>query len=86
MLCDPLTKTGPAGFCDRLRETMSSGTLNLNATVASQMRKMQQQKARLGKILSKDLPIQGAGHSLRPEARVQAKRPGTIESDGDAEA
>ena len=61
MLCDPLTKTGSAGFCDRLRETMSSGMLDLNATVASQMRKMQQQKARLGKILSKDLPKEEQG-------------------------
>ena len=61
MLCDPLTKTGPAGFCDWLREAMSSGILNLVPTVASQMRKLQQQKARLGKIFNKDSPEEEPG-------------------------
>ena len=55
MLCDPLTKTGPANFCARLRAAMTSGVLSLVPTVGSQMRKLQQQKARLGKILNKDL-------------------------------
>ena len=54
MLCDPLTKTGPVNFCARLRSAMTSGVLNLEPTVGSQMKKLQQQKARLGKILNKD--------------------------------
>ena len=54
MLCDPLTKTGPVNFCARLRSAMTSGVLNLVPTVGSQMKKLQQQKARLVKILNKD--------------------------------
>ena len=54
MLCDPLTKSGPASFCNRLRAAMTSGVLDLKPTVGSQMKKLQQQKARLGKILIKD--------------------------------
>ena len=54
MLCDPLTKAGPANFSARLRAAMTSGVLNLEPTVGSQMKKLQQQKARLGKILNKD--------------------------------
>ena len=54
MLCDPLTKAGPVNFCARLRTAMASGVLNLVPTIGSQMKKLQQQKARLGKILNKD--------------------------------
>ena len=50
MICDPLTKTGPANFAERLRKTMQTGVLNLIPTVKSQLRKIQQQKARLRKI------------------------------------
>ena len=55
MLCDPLTKSGPANFCNRLRATMTSGVLDLKPTVESQMKKLQQQMTRLNKILTKDL-------------------------------
>ena len=54
MLCDPLTKGGPVHFADRLRRTMATGILNLEATKESVLRKMQQQRARMNKILAKD--------------------------------
>jgi len=50
MICDPLTKSGPAKFPERLRRTMSTGILDLTATKESVLKKMQQQKARLSKI------------------------------------
>ena len=50
MICDPLTKSGPANFPERLRRTMSTGILDLTATKESVLKKMQQQKARLSKI------------------------------------
>ena len=55
MICDPLSKSGSANFPERLKKTMSTGILNLVPTAASQMRKMQQQKARLDRLLPKDL-------------------------------
>ena len=46
MICDPLTKAGPAGFADRMVSCMTTGILDLEPTVESQMKKLQQQKRR----------------------------------------
>ena len=59
MICDPLTKSGPKGFAQRLVDCMSSGDLSLEPTVESQMRKLQRQKRRKVKALEK----QTAAHS-----------------------
>ena len=55
MICDPLTKSGSANFPERLKKTMSTGILDLVPTAASQMKKMQQQKARLDRLHPNDL-------------------------------
>ena len=54
MLCDPLTKDGSSTFHSRLRTAMSTGIMDLNPTVESQMKKLQQQKHRLARIQSLD--------------------------------
>ena len=54
MIADPLTKFGNENFSKRLVDTMMSGWLDLTATPESQLRKMQQQKLRLNRILGKD--------------------------------
>ena len=60
MICDPLTKTGPKGFSQRLTDCMSSGNLSLKPTVESQMRKLQQQKRRREKTSEKKTGAQAA--------------------------
>ena len=50
MLCDPLTKAGSRNVSARLQEAMSTGIMSLEATAASQLKKMQQQKARMNNI------------------------------------
>ena len=56
MICDPMTKAGSAHFPERLRRAMSTGILNLVPTLESQMRKLQQQRARMSRISTGDLP------------------------------
>ena len=56
MIIDPLTKHGNANFASRLVSTMATGVLNLQASASSELKKMRQQKARMDKILNKDLP------------------------------
>ena len=51
MICDPLTKAGPKNFAARLRKTMETGWLDLTPTNESLLRKMQQQKLRLQKVM-----------------------------------
>ena len=46
MICDPLTKAGTHNFNQRLHECMTTGILNLQPTVESQMRKLARQKLR----------------------------------------
>ena len=46
MICDPLTKAGTHNFNQRLHECMTTGILNLQPTVESQMKKLSQQKLR----------------------------------------
>ena len=58
MICDPLTKSGPKGFAQRLIDCISSGDLSLEPTVESQMRKLQQQKRRKVKALEKQSAAQ----------------------------
>ena len=53
MICDPLTKAGGPNFAQRLIETMQTGTLDLEATPESQMKKLKQQKMRQDKVLAK---------------------------------
>ena len=53
MICDPLTKAGPQGFADRLLEVLQTGSLSLEATVQSQLKKLRQQKMRMEKTLRK---------------------------------
>ena len=53
MICDPLTKAGPAGFANRLIGCMQSGFLDLEPTPESQLKKMKQQKMRMEKALQK---------------------------------
>ena len=53
MICDPLTKAGPLGFAQRLIETMQTGSLNLEPTAESQLKKLKQQKMRQDKALAK---------------------------------
>ena len=55
MIVHPLTKFGGLSFESRLVNTMMTGWLDLVATPESTLRKMQQQKLRMNKILSKDL-------------------------------
>ncbi len=50
MLCDPLTKSGPAHFPLRPRKAMTTGILDLEAAPESILWKMQQQRSRLNKI------------------------------------
>ena len=54
MICDPLTKAGPKGFADRLIACMTTGVLDLEPTVESQMKKLQQQKRNKGPGAPKD--------------------------------
>ena len=58
MIVDPLTKFGGPSFESRLVKTMMTGWLDLVATPESTLRKMQQQKLRMNKILSKDLSVE----------------------------
>ena len=53
MICDPLTKAGPLNFAQRLIETMQTGSLNLEPTAESQLKKLKQQKMRQEKALAK---------------------------------
>jgi hypothetical protein len=53
MVCDPLTKSGTKNFADRLVEMYSTGWFSSEATAASQIKKMKQQKARLERTLAK---------------------------------
>lgn len=55
MPCDPLTKAGTAHFPLRRRRAMSTGILDLVPTVESQLKKLQQQRARMRNIPSGDL-------------------------------
>ena len=64
MLCDPLTKTGPKNFSERLKKTMQSGWLDLTPTRESLLRKMQQQKARLQKAMDATSPTSLTGEHL----------------------
>ena len=59
MICDPLTKTGPTGFAERLRRTMTSGILTLRPSEKSQLRKIQQQRTRLNTIKANEQPSRG---------------------------
>ena len=52
MICDPLTKAGPAGFANRLIKCMQSGFMDLEPTPESQLKKMKQQKMRMEKALN----------------------------------
>ena len=54
MLCEPLTKNGPTTSYARLCRAMSMGVMDLSHTVESQMKKLQQQEHRLGRIPSRD--------------------------------
>ena len=53
MICDPLTKAGNEVFKSRLVKTMSTGYFDLEPTPESLLKKMSQQKYRLGKALQK---------------------------------
>ena len=50
MMCDPSTKAGSRNVGARLQEAMSTGIMSLEATAASQLKKIQQQKARMKRI------------------------------------
>ena len=52
MICDPLTKAGNEHFDKRLVTTMTTGRLSLEASPASQLKTMKQQKARQAKYLT----------------------------------
>jgi len=58
MICDPLTKGGNAEFRSRLVNTMMTGVLDLEPTVASTMRKLRQGAARRDKTLAKANPAE----------------------------
>ena len=53
MICDPLTKYGNEAFSQRLVKLMATGDLDLVPTVASELKKMRTQKARLEKAMNK---------------------------------
>ena len=52
MICDPLTKAGNDKFADRLAETMMTGRFTTEPSPESQLKKLNQQKARKLKYLS----------------------------------
>ena len=58
MICDPLTKQGMHNFNQRLHETMMTGRLSLEASAESQMKKLNQQKARRKKAEDKELKLE----------------------------
>ena len=58
MICDPLTKQGMHNFNQRLHETMMTGRLSLEASTESQMKKLNQQKARRKKAEDKELKLE----------------------------
>ena len=71
MIVDPLTKSGPKGFAQRLIDCMSSGDLSLEPTVESQMRKLQQLKRRRTKALEKQTASQGESQQDGEETESQ---------------
>ena len=72
MICDSLTKAGPAGFANRLIKCMQSSYLDLEPTAESTLKKMKQQKMRMEKALAK-ADLQGEGVNARPKTKAKAK-------------
>ena len=73
MICDPLTKAGPAGFASRLINCMQTGYLDLEPTPESQLKKMKQQKMRMEKALQKSDPNGVAKAKAKGKAKAKAR-------------
>ena len=56
MICDPLTKMGNSEFPKRLVSCMTTGWLDLEPTLQSEMKKMSQQSRRLKKAMEPSVP------------------------------